>query len=100
MLRVSLRLLTIGVLAAMAIAPLAFGCPFCAGDASGANPVREGIFNSEFWFRAAATLAPFPVFAAIVAFIYFGPQRLGFSVPCRMRDELEPRVEPRTAGSS
>lgn len=84
-----MRLLTMAVLASMAIAPLALGCPFCAGDASGSNPVRDGIFNSDFWYRAAATLAPFPVFAAVIAFIYFGPQRFGACVACESQAEGE-----------
>jgi hypothetical protein len=95
-----MRLLAMAVLASMAIAPLAFGCPFCAGDASGANPVRDGIFNSDFWFRAAATLAPFPIFAAVVAFIYFGPQRLGSNVPIRPGGEMESCSEPGNLRSS
>jgi hypothetical protein len=93
-----MRLLTMAVLASMAIAPLALGCPFCAGDASGSNPVRDGIFNSDFWLRAAATLAPFPIFAAVVAFIYFGPQRLGASEPIgkgRGPESLSPFENPK-----
>lgn len=51
----------------------AMACPFCDGGPSGVNDVREGIFDSNFWPKVAATLAPFPIFAGIVALIYFGP---------------------------
>lgn len=51
----------------------ASACPFCDGGPSGESPVRDGIFDDHFWPRAAATLAPFPILAALVALIYFGP---------------------------
>ncbi len=51
----------------------AMACPFCDGGPSGVNEVREGIFDYNFWPKVAATLAPFPIFAGIVALIYFGP---------------------------
>ena len=47
-------------------------CPFCHTP-SGVNEVKAGIFNETFWVRTAAVLAPFPIFAGIIAFIYFGP---------------------------
>ena len=56
-----------------AFAPKATACPFCDGGPSGVNEVREGVFDDNFWPRVAATLAPFPVLAGIVALIYFGP---------------------------
>jgi hypothetical protein len=52
----------------------ALACLYCRVNASGVNPVTTGIFNESFWIRVAAVLAPFPVFGAIVAFIYFTPQ--------------------------
>lgn len=54
-------------------APYATACPFCDGGPSGVNEVREGVFDANFWPRVAATLAPFPILAGIVALIYFGP---------------------------
>ena len=57
-------------------APKAMACPFCDGGPSGVNEVREGIFDDNFWPRVAATLAPFPILAGIVALIYFGPPEL------------------------
>lgn len=53
--------------------PQASACPFCDGGPSGVNEVRDGIFDQNFWPRVAATLAPFPILAGIVALIYFGP---------------------------
>jgi hypothetical protein len=50
-------------------------CPWCNGGPSGINEVRAGIFNDTFWMRAAAVLAPFPLFAGIIALIYFGPPK-------------------------
>ena len=51
----------------------AMACPFCNGGPSGMNEVWEGIFDGNFLPRVLATLAPFPIFAGIVALIYFGP---------------------------
>ena len=50
----------------------AWACPFC-NPSSGINEVKAGIFNDLFWMRAAAVVAPFPVFAGIIALIYYGP---------------------------
>jgi hypothetical protein len=49
-------------------------CPFCYPP-SGINQVKAEIFGETFGSRAAAVLAPFPIFAGIVAFIYFGPTK-------------------------
>ena len=46
----------------------AWACPFC-NPSSGINEVKAGIFNDLFWMRAAAV----PVFAGIIALIYYGP---------------------------
>lgn len=62
----------IGVGLALIIASPAMACPFCDGDSSGTNPVWEGIFNEQFWTRAAAVVAPFPILLGVVATIYFG----------------------------
>lgn len=51
----------------------ALACPFCDGGPSEVNEVREGVFDHNFWPRVAATLAPFPILAGIVALIYYGP---------------------------
>lgn len=61
--------------ALVVIAPRADACPFCDGGPTGVNEVRAGVFDENFWPRAAATVAPFPVLAGIVALIYFGPPR-------------------------
>jgi hypothetical protein len=53
----------------------ALACPWCDGGPSGINQVKAEILNEEFWMRAAAVLAPFPVLGGIVALIYFGPPR-------------------------
>jgi hypothetical protein len=71
------------VLIAAFLAPLvltilarpAEACLFCDGGPTGVNDVRMGIFNDDFWPRAAGLIAPFPVLGAIVALIYFGPPR-------------------------
>ena len=60
------------LLLATFVASDAFACPFCHPP-SGVNEVKAGIFNETFLDRAAAVLAPFPIFAGIVAFIYYGP---------------------------
>jgi len=73
-------LLVFAVLAPMALvlfAPTASACPFCDGGPTGVNEVREGVFDTNFWPKVAATLAPFPVLAGIVALIYFGPPSFG-----------------------
>ncbi|MDZ4686621.1 MAG: hypothetical protein SH850_16240 [Planctomycetaceae bacterium] len=82
-LRARLVLVTLGPLMLAAVfATEAMACPFCDGGSSGVNEVREGIFDGNFWPRVAATLAPFPIFAGIVALIYFGP-------PCFERGRSE-----------
>jgi hypothetical protein len=73
--RTLLLLVAFAPLALVVFAPAASGCPFCDGGPSGVNEVREGIFDDTFWPRVAATLAPFPVLAGIVALIYFGPPK-------------------------
>lgn len=55
-------------------ASTAMACPVCDGGPDGINEVKNGIFNCQLLLRAAAVLAPFPVFAGIVVFIYFGPK--------------------------
>ncbi len=72
--RASLLFVTLAPLVLVAaFAPQATACPFCDGGPSGVNEVREGVFDTNFWPRVAATLAPFPILAGIVALIYFGP---------------------------
>jgi hypothetical protein len=56
---------------------LTWACPFCDGGPAGINRVKAGVFNESFFPRAAAVLAPFPIFAGIVALIYFGPPKIG-----------------------
>lgn len=72
--RVALLLVPLALIVLAAGAPRATACPFCEGGADGVNEVRNGVFDENFWPRAAATLAPFPVLGAVVALIYFGPQ--------------------------
>lgn len=79
------------VLSALAFAaPRAEACPFCGGGPEGANEVRDGVFDEHFWPRVAATAAPFPVLAGIVALIYFGP-------PTFRRTGREPASPPSSA---
>jgi hypothetical protein len=71
--RVALLLIPLALLALAWLAPTAAACPFCDGGPGGVNEVRDGIFDEDFWPRVAATIAPFPVLAGVVALIYFGP---------------------------
>jgi hypothetical protein len=74
--RAALLLVPLALLFLAIIAPRAHACPFCEGGPDGVNEVREGIFDENFWPRVAATVAPFPVLAGVVALIYFGPPGL------------------------
>jgi hypothetical protein len=78
-----------GIVLALFVASPAMACPFCDGDSSGVNPVWEGIFNQQFWTRAAAVVAPFPILLGVVATIYFGSA--GGPRPPRRRDDRERR---------
>ena len=69
-------------------------CPFCDGP-DGVNEVRDGVFDEHFWPRTAAIIAPFPVFAGIVALIYFGPPAFR-----RTRREPADAVDPVPASPS
>ncbi|MGN6544374.1 MAG: hypothetical protein ACTHK7_04955 [Aureliella sp.] len=69
------RKLIMTLMAALCVGSTAAACPFCNGGSSGVNEIKAGIFNDMFWPRAAAVLAPFPIFLALVALIYFWPQR-------------------------
>jgi hypothetical protein len=71
--RIALLLIPLVLLALAAVAPEATACPFCDGGPDGVNEVRDGVFDENFWPRVAATVAPFPVLAGVVALIYFGP---------------------------
>lgn len=75
-----------------AFATKASACPFCDGGPSGVNEVREGVFDGNFWPRVAATLAPFPILAGIVALIYFGPPSF-----TRPRPEAADSTNPATS---
>ena len=66
-------LLTVCIVVLFGTTSIAEACPWCNGGPSGINEVKAGIFNDTFWMRAAAVLAPFPLFAGIIALIYFGP---------------------------
>jgi hypothetical protein len=48
-------------------------CTVC--DTPTGMQVREGIFNESFWRHVAVTLAPFPVFALAVAWIFCGGRK-------------------------
>ena len=57
-------------------AGIAYSCPLCH-TATG-EQVRAGIFNPSFGWNLLALVLPFPIFAGIVAWLYFGrpgPQR-------------------------
>jgi hypothetical protein len=45
-------------------------CPVCHTQTG--EQVRAGIFNPSFGWNLLATALPFPVFAGIVAWLYFG----------------------------
>lgn len=49
---------------------IALACPFCNSATS--DQVREGIFNADFGYHLAMSLAPFPILFGIVLLIYFG----------------------------
>jgi hypothetical protein len=51
----------------------AFGCPFC--HTSTGRQVQEGIFNSSFGIKLLVIAAPFPIFAGLIAFLYFQTPR-------------------------
>jgi hypothetical protein len=69
-----LRLLSGIFIIVLCVASPLWSCPFCYPP-SGINQVKAEIFNETFWSRAAAVLAPFPIFAGIVAVMYFGPTK-------------------------
>lgn len=48
----------------------AYSCPLCHTQTG--EQVRAGVFNSSFGFNLLAIALPFPVFAGVVAWIYFG----------------------------
>ena len=59
--------------------PLACGnvaraCPFCEGT-GGVNPVRNGIFDADFWPNIGAMVLPFVLLLGLVTVIYFGGSR-------------------------
>jgi hypothetical protein len=49
---------------------IADACVLCHSPV--AEQVRAGTFNSSFGLRLSVIAAPFPIFLAIVALIYFG----------------------------
>jgi hypothetical protein len=53
-------------------------CPVC--DSPTGVQVRSGIFNDRFWRNVAVTLAPFPVFAAGAAWIFWGGRKTSMGV--------------------
>ena len=58
-------------LTTMLRASVADACPFC--DSQIAEQVRAGIFNADFGYHLAVSLAPFPVFIGILLLIYHSP---------------------------
>jgi hypothetical protein len=48
----------------------AYSCPVCHTQTG--EQVRAGIFNPSFGWNLLATALPFPVFAGVVAWLYFG----------------------------
>ena len=52
------------------VTPVARACPFC--DTFTSQRVREGIWDEHFWSNVLLTALPFAVFAAIIAWPYFG----------------------------
>ena len=46
-------------------------CPLCNTFAG--EQVRAGIWNEQFWGNFLLTALPFPIFAVVIASLYFGP---------------------------
>ncbi|HWE00008.1 MAG TPA: hypothetical protein VG345_13250 [Bryobacteraceae bacterium] len=69
----------------------AYGCPFCHSTTG--EQVRAGIFNANFAPNLIALLAPFPVFAAVVAWMYFAPPGRGSEL-CPRTSGLWSPAEP------
>lgn len=66
-----MRRLVCAILLLAGLSPIAaWPCPVC--NTPTGDQVREGIFNRHFVRNAVIVLAPFPIFAAGVAWIYFG----------------------------
>jgi hypothetical protein len=55
--------------AVLLFTPVAFACPFC--HTSTGRQVQAGIFNASFGIKLLVTAAPFPIFAGLIAFLYF-----------------------------
>src|SRR5438270_702111 len=55
---------------AVVLASAAYSCPVCHTQTG--EQVRAGIFNRGFGLNLVAIALPFPVFACIVGWIYFG----------------------------
>jgi hypothetical protein len=51
------------------------GCPICHTEIG--EQVRAGILNSSFGTMFLLTIAPFPIFAAVITLLYFGKPRTG-----------------------
>ncbi|GAB4452538.1 MAG: hypothetical protein OHK0029_03650 [Armatimonadaceae bacterium] len=62
------------ILLMLAVAASASACPVC--DTGTGDAVRAGVFNEDFGQNLWQTLLPFPIFAGVVALVYFGPPRL------------------------
>ena len=61
--------LAAGFLALLGAVP-AVACPVC--DTGTGEQVRQGIFDERFGLNLALTLAPFPIFLAVAALLYYG----------------------------
>lgn len=62
---------------AVLLPPAVYGCPLCHSRTG--DQIRAGILNGSFGANLLAVALPFPVFAGIVAWLYFGKpgQRTG-----------------------
>lgn len=95
-----MRVIALTSLAASLTAVEAAACPLCVSETG--KRVREGIFNAEFGYHLAATMAPFAICLLLIALLHFV---LGRAVPrlylagdrAGNRAALECRPQPRSA---
>ena len=75
-------------MAPVLVSTAARACPFC--DTYTGQRVRAGIWDEHFWHNVLLTTLPFPIFAVIIALLYFG-------VPCTGRAKRLRAAEARGA---
>ena len=60
---------------------IALACPFCDGDPSGINPVKEAIFDEGFWFYLLAAALPFVLLLGVALVLLYTPVQPGTPHP-------------------